>query len=1073
MATNDSAIIPQPPEKPFVGNIFDLGPSSQVQDLIKLARQYGPIYQLALPGRRLVVVSSFELVDEISDEKRFDKKIWAPLQNVREFTGDGLFTAHTQEINWRKAHNILLPNFGLNAMKGYHPMMLEIAHQLLERWSRLNPADEIDIPDDMTRLTLDTIGLCGFDYRFNSFFQSEMHPFIQCMVRALSVSLERLVRPEIGNKLMFRENRQFQADVSLMNGIVDEIIKERRAANGDSAKSDLLSHMLAGTDRDTGEKLDDLNIRYQIITFLIAGHETTSGLLSFAIYYLLKNPDVLAKASDEVERVLGRNLAADPTYKQVTELKYISQILKESLRLWPTAPMFALYPYEAETVIGGKYGITKNDDLAVLVSMLHRDPAIWGSQAEIFNPDNFSTEAERSRPANAFKPFGNGQRACIGRQFALHEATLVLGMILQRFKLVDHTNYQLKVKEALTIKPADFKIKVQPRPDVERRAVAVAPAANQPEARPAARAVPPHDTPLLVLYGSNMGTAQGVAEQLAVDGEANGFTVTLAPLDEYAGKLPVAGAVAVVTASYNGTAPDNAAQFCRWLAEANPADGPLVGVNYAVFGCGNHDWAATYQAVPQLIDRRLAELGANRICARGEGDAGDDFDGDFEAWYESFWPTVAGALGLEVDLSAAADKGNLYAVEVIEEKHPNPFVLSFTAKPMIIVDNRELQQLGSGRSTRHIELALPEGVTYRTGEHLGVIAHNHETLVKRVAARFGFDDKTRIKISKTGSGKSNFPLEQPISVFRLLTNYVELQEVANRKQLKILAQFTECPPDKQRLLELAGDDEAGEARYRANVLSQRKSLIDVLEEFPACELPFNVYLEMLPPLRPRYYSISSSPLKFERICSITVGVVDAPARSGRGTYRGICSNYLAQKPKGSTIFAFVQDTQSAFKLPKNPRTPLIMIGPGTGLAPFRGFLQERAALKEQGQPIGRSLLFFGCRHPEQDFIYEAELNAYVAQGVTELFTAFSRVEGQPKVYVQQRLREQQEAVWQLLQEGAVVYVCGDASRMAPDVRQTFADIFQNKTGGTAGEAETWLTELAAGERYLLDVWASG
>jgi cytochrome P450/NADPH-cytochrome P450 reductase len=250
----------------------------------------------------------------------------------------------------------------------------------------------------------------------------------------------------------------------------------------------------------------------------------------------------------------------------------------------------------------------------------------------------------------------------------------------------------------------------------------------------------------------------------------------------------------------------------------------------------------------------------------------------------------------------------------------------------------------------------------------------------------------------------------------------------------------------------------------------------LLEEFPACTLPFEVYLEMLPALRPRYYSISSSPLSDERICSITVAVVEAPARSGRGTFQGVCTNYLARQDEGSVIYAFVKDTKSSFRLPEDSAVPVIMIGPGTGIAPFRGFLQERAALsvlgKAQGKEIGASLLFFGCRHPQQDFLYEDELRQFEAQGITRLSTSFSRVEGQKKHYVQDEIYALRDDIWQMIDAGAVIYVCGDASRMAPDVRRTFAAIYCEKTGTSAADAERWLNDLTAQNRYLVDVWAA-
>jgi cytochrome P450/NADPH-cytochrome P450 reductase len=320
---------------------------------------------------------------------------------------------------------------------------------------------------DMTAVTLDTIGLCGFDFRFNSFRHENGHPFVRAMINALSTAMAQVRRLPFEHYLRWRQDRAFRNDIGHMNTLVDNLVHDRRTRNDDGevvakAKSDLLNSMLAGTDRETGERLSDLNIRYQIITFLIAGHETTSGLLSFAINALVNNPDVLERATAEVDRVLGPDPSILPSYAQVSQLRYIGQILHETLRLWPTAPGFPLRA-RRDTVVGGKYLIRKQDFIMILLPMLHRDRSVWGDDAEKFNPDNFSPEAERKRPANAYKPFGNGQRACIGRFFAMHEATLVLGMVLHRFELIDHTRYKLKIKEALTLKPDGFRIKVRPR----------------------------------------------------------------------------------------------------------------------------------------------------------------------------------------------------------------------------------------------------------------------------------------------------------------------------------------------------------------------------------------------------------------------------------------------------------------------------------------------------------------------------------------------------------------------------------------------------------------------------------
>ena len=257
---------------------------------------------------------------------------------------------------------------------------------------------------------------------------------------------------------------------------VKHIVQERRASGTLGTVNDLLDRMLTVVDRQSGEKLDDTNIIAQCITFLIAGHETTSGLLSFALYALLKNPDVLARAYDEVDRVLGTDLSVLPTYAQIHQVAYVDQILEETLRLWPTAPAFTRHPHE-DTVIGGKYRLEKETSATILTAMLHRDKQVWGENPEKFDPDRFSPENRARIPPNAYKPFGTGQRACIGRQFAMQEAILVLSMLLQRFEFVDFADYQLETKQTLTIKPNNFhiKVKLRDRTRGHRAAVGAAP----------------------------------------------------------------------------------------------------------------------------------------------------------------------------------------------------------------------------------------------------------------------------------------------------------------------------------------------------------------------------------------------------------------------------------------------------------------------------------------------------------------------------------------------------------------------------------------------------------------------
>ncbi len=623
----------------------------------------------------------------------------------------------------------------------------------------------------------------------------------------------------------------------------------------------------------------------------------------------------------------------------------------------PAPPAFAVTPLQDE-VIGGKYKLKKRSFVTILVTELHRDPTIWGPNPDAFNPDNFSREAEMARPTHAWKPFGNGQRACIGRGFAMHEAALCIGMILQRFKLIDHERYQLKLKETLSIKPDGFKLKVRPRSDKDRTqskgTASVATGAATPTQAAVAR--PGHNTPLLVLYGSNLGTAEDIATRLADTAELNGFATTLAPMDEFVGKLPQKGAVVMVCASYNGAPPDNATKFVQWLdGQSDPE--ALKGVNYCVFGCGNSDWAATYQTVPRLIDDKLATLGARRVMERGEGDAKEDIEGHFESWFNRLRPVAAKEFGLDTAFTEGADSQPLYSIEPVAPAIGNVMAAAAGAHPMTIVVNRELQAEGSDRSTRHIEVQLPAGLTYRVGDHLSVVPVNELLLADKVARRFGFRLSDHIRLTAAGGRRSQLPVGEVISVGRLLTEFVELQDIATRKQIQTMAEHTRCPMTKPKLLAFTGDDAAASAAYRSEIFSKRKSVYDLMEEFPACELPFHVYLEMLSLLSPRYYSISSSPAGDPQRCSITSAVVEAPALSGRGLFRGVCSNFLASRREGDTIHATIRETKAGFHLPEDMAKPIIMIGPGTGLAPSGAFCRSVRPARPRARRSGLPCCF--------------------------------------------------------------------------------------------------------------------
>lgn len=806
MLTTAIDTIPQPKTYGPLGNLPQLDLEQPSQSIMKLAFEYGPIFKLKFPTGTGIFISSAELVEDASDESRFDKLVNAPLQKVRSFSGDGLFTSWTKEDNWQKAHNILLPSFSQSAMKGYHSMMVDIALQLIQKWARLNSDESIDVPEDMTRLTLDTIGLCGFNYRFNSFYREKPHRFIKSMGRALDEAMNQSNRLGVQDKLMVNKKRQFNRDIQYMFSLVDRIIEERKSSD-DHGGEDLLSRMLDCADPVTGEKLSDENIRYQIITFLIAGHETTSGLLSFALYFLMKHPDTLAKAYEEVDRVLT---GAIPTYQQVRQLKYVRMILNESLRLWPTAPLFSLYAKE-DTVLAGKYPLKRRDVVNILLPKLHRDTNAWGDDVEDFKPERFMDP--KKVPHHAYKPFGNGQRACIGQQFAMHEATLLLGMILKHFELVDHTNYQLKIKETLTFKPDKLTMKVRPReshytiPLTQNDGSTVENLHGIQSIQMTQTIVNAHNTPLLVLYGSNMGTAEGIARDIAMTAHFKGFQCEVAPLDEYVAKLPKEGAVFIITASYNGNAPKNARKFIKWLKEGDTE--ALDGVKFAVFGCGDTNWASTYQSIPNFIDEKLTEKGAVRLVQKGQGDASSDFEKQFEDWYDLLWPTIFDAFDLNIN-NQANQAGSPLTIQFVTEGHKSVSVAEASLKTVIPA----------------------------------VFAQNSSELIERVLKRFALEKNDQLIICGDREAIPHLPLNFPVRTWDLLKFSVDLQRTVTQSQLHELAEFTVCPPHKRELEMLLKDQD-----YELKVFKKNISMLDLLEKYPACELPFEKFIELLPSLK--------------------------------------------------------------------------------------------------------------------------------------------------------------------------------------------------------------------------------
>ena len=448
---------PHPPgRRPILVDVLGSDRAGPLQSTMQRCAGLGPIFEIHVLAQKFVFIAGAELAAELCDEARFHKTLSPAVAALREFAGDGLFTAYHDDPNWALAHDLLRPAFTKAAMRRYHPIMLAAATELFDSWDAHR--GPVDVSAGMTKLTLETISRTAFSRDFGSFTRKDPHPFVLAMIAALRASQRKGVLNAMpGSGLLARRlDRRNAHHQSYVDSLIDDIIAQRRRDDALDDR-DLLGIMLSTAHPDSGHYLTDRNIRYQILTFLAAGHETTSGALSFALYYLSRNPSALAKAQSETDAILGADPDAEPTFEQVPKFRHIRRVFDEALRLWPTAPAFTRSP-NADTVIAHRYPMRRQDWAIVLIPLIHRDPSVWGEDAEQFRPDRFLPENSRGRPPHSYKPFGTGERACIGRQFALHEAVLVLARVLHHYDITGDPDYELAISERLTLMPKGFQM---------------------------------------------------------------------------------------------------------------------------------------------------------------------------------------------------------------------------------------------------------------------------------------------------------------------------------------------------------------------------------------------------------------------------------------------------------------------------------------------------------------------------------------------------------------------------------------------------------------------------------------
>ncbi|CAG8908608.1 unnamed protein product [Penicillium egyptiacum] len=560
-------------------------------------------------------------------------------------------------------------------------------------------------------------------------------------------------------------------------------------------------------------------------------------------------------------------------------------------------------------------------------------------------------------------------RACIGRGFAEQEMLINTALVFQKFQLeFADPSYELAVVSTLTIKPKTFKTKVRRRHgkglltgvpggsnagDIEER---------MEKAGAKSIAAKNSRSAITIVFGGNTGTCEGFALEFERQASELGYLPTIMHMDAATENLPTDQPVIIVTASYEGQPPDNSKKFVAWL-ELIQQENKLDGVKYTVFGVGNSDWARTYQRIPKLVDERMAQLGALCILEAGFADVKTNILGPWEEWSETLLQKLASSD------DRALDERPLISVSIVPRKR------SQTSGG---------QELAVCR-VRHMDICLLEGQSYQAGDYLVVQPRNPQSGVRRVLKYFGICEDDIMHVQ--GPKKKFMPTE-PMPVMQFLESTVELNTPITKRQLVILA--ASANGDSKVQLQSLTVEHA----YN-DLLQKRYSIIDVLEDHPT-DLDFGTYIDMLQPLTPRQYSISSSPLhprngfSGSNVASITFDVHESPSISGHGMFYGVASTYMASRSAGDYIDCYVHPTNINFRLPTSPDVPILMAA-GTGIAPMRAFLQERASIAETGvKKLAPAILFYGCRDPNNDFLYHDELRSWEDMEIVTVKSAFSR-----------------------------------------------------------------------------------
>jgi cytochrome P450 / NADPH-cytochrome P450 reductase len=1093
---------------------FDIINDNDTQ--LEYYRRFGHLYAVGIPTKkwRLVVVSDPELLDEVvANAEQFGKRVedinfFDQLEGPR---GGGISVISDSD-HYNHVRRIMLPWYAPANQKTQFPQMKELAKKMAEAWAGMPDDEPLDLRDWMTRYSLEVSGRGACNYDFGVLDKNAIpSPFAVAVPDGTKESIARIAEPRpdftlLSGRAKRARKKKYRHDTDVLFTTATTLVQGRVNTCPMGQQTDLLSRLITVADPETGKHLDESTIRDQILMHLSNGFNGPSITGAWLGYVLATYPEVEEKLIAEIDSITGGDPEYDLQYTDLMALPYMTQVIKETLRIYP--PMPVTIRRSLKDGMLRRYRIRKDDIILVGSLAAQRDPRYWGPNADLFDPDQFAMEKVVERPRHAFIPFSIGQRQCMAQEVTFMMLRVALFEIYNRYRLRIVPGAAVVKNTAATTKPVKVLIIRVPRENAEQRRAALderrrraaehrasggQPGGNRAWDRPSEI---PESSPfrhLVIAYGSNFGTSKHLAEQFRDRSHIYGYSSEVMNLDDLI-TLPARTQpwiLIVMTATYTGNPPGNAIAFKAWLERTEPSSETWKNCRYIVWGVGNSQWNA-FLAFPRYVQRRLAELGATPLSDFAFGDVGSPiWEDTHNAWNDRTWPTLIELSGAQPSEAAAAriaaEKAAEEALTVSDSDSAMALSLDGQIVTPTILTNavgitttevralvcRELQASESDARTRHLEVRLPAGFHYTAGDHLGICPRNDEEAVEQLAQYLGAGLDGVFAVPKSMKVRA-VPKGVPLQVRNVLTCLIDITALPTVALVDLLLAKALEPQERQKLEEMKSvlsNPDGAESPLRFAIKGGGYDVLHLLDEFRSCSINIFEFLQVAQPLRPRYYSTSSSPrIHGPATAHIAVGSHTRPVPGIPGReFRGMSSSYVHGLREGDRMHVFL-DRAEGFHLQEDVTKPMIFVSAGTGYAPMRAFLWERLAMKRDGITLAPAVLFNGIRSSKLDYIYREEIEMFVREGALDyLHVAMSREVAGKREYVQHRIVQQAELIWSLVQEGGHIYVCGSQT-MRDDVRASFVKTFETCGPMAEQDAENYMARLETGHRYRPDVW---